>query len=461
MRLPLLSLFVRLVCLVLLLPLSLAWGTTRYVQGGGSGGSNCGAGAIDNPLSTIAAAINCSGPGDTVLVRGGDYNERVENIQTATVNWPRGSSWNPGGFFTLASAQNETATVRGKFTMAFTNAGNGQQPQYIKIDHVNVNMGATADTHTDVGEVAVSITIPHLLWENSDLCCANNQVIEGGDSSTIDITMRNNTIHHAYVFLDMNDWQRCNGVPSSGPCSAGGYCFYGHPSGSLWEGNTFHHCSAFALHFFHGGQSAPEIFDNVVRNNIFHHNAFNDGHRLNSMSVVIFQVGSRNQFYNNLMYDNCLGYPSCEGAITIKEDGDFVWNNTITRNNAIGIYLFPGTSSDTAQNNIVYNNTKGGLVQTPSSGHVLCAGGQPNCNYSADPGFVSAASDNFALATGAAACGQGMNLSARFATALPGLSTPRPAPPTLWASGAYECGGVIGALPPPTNFRIQSLTPNP
>jgi hypothetical protein len=52
-------------------------GTTRYAA---PGGSDTGSGAVDAPFATIAHGLAVTRPGDTLLVRGGTYAERITSV---------------------------------------------------------------------------------------------------------------------------------------------------------------------------------------------------------------------------------------------------------------------------------------------------------------------------------------------------------------------------------------------
>src|SRR3954464_13791077 len=65
-----------------------AYAATYYVSPSGSNGNSCAqAQSASTPKFTLNASMSCLSGGDTLLVRGGTYNEALSNVI------PSGSSW--------------------------------------------------------------------------------------------------------------------------------------------------------------------------------------------------------------------------------------------------------------------------------------------------------------------------------------------------------------------------------
>jgi hypothetical protein len=446
--------------ILLVLALTLpAHATTRYALPGGSGGSTCSNGTNPStPLNGFINGVQCTGAGDTLILQNGTYTGNYRNWN-GTINYPRGTDWS-GGKVIIKSQNPYGAHLVGSIDMHAVNSGNGIAPQFIEFDGLDLDGGATGDTTSSFGESVLSLQAPEIRVINSKIHDVNQQVIQGGEGP---LYLINNEIYNGWVYYDTNLWTsaacvaRC-GNPGGCACTNGAYCYYGHPQNSLFEGNTWHNCKGMAMHLYWGSppSGTQPLTGNTIRNNILYNNSTDDGERHTSLSTMILTVGGNNLVYNNIFYDNCLGYGNCEGILTNKNTGDFLYNNTLTGNNSNGIYLYPGSSNAIVRNNIVYNNAQTAILFTGGSGHIFCPGSQPNCNVTANPSFVSPAEHNYQLQSGSVARGVGVNLTSTFTTDIGGNTRPSSG---NWDSGAWQYGATPLVLPAPTNLRLLSLVP--
>jgi hypothetical protein len=88
-------------CLSCLFASAYSWGATNYVA---TTGNDTNAGTLGAPWRTVQKAANTLAPGDTVLVRGGVYSERV----TVNISGSAGA-----GYVTFRSYPGETAVLDG------------------------------------------------------------------------------------------------------------------------------------------------------------------------------------------------------------------------------------------------------------------------------------------------------------------------------------------------------------
>ncbi len=428
-------------------------GIVYYVSAGGHGeisvsdSNSCNtAQDILRPKRNIVNAINnCAAPGVTIVIRSGTYTEALGNVAPPNLNWPVGSSWNEGGYFKLQGYTGDSSRPVLRpisasypvFDFHRVNAINGQFPKYIWIDNVEVDRGKTGDDHTAVEEVALYFTINHLKVTNSKFGNGNTILISGGGddndpaNSGNDFTFQFNEVHHAYVGLDTGIWSQagCGCPPPGCACSVGEYCMYISPNNSLIADNIIHDCTAYAMHFYHGGNQSL-INNNIIRNNTIYNCATSDGHRNISVGIIV-DSGHDNTYYNNVLYNNGFGSVDAVANIQFRGNNLSAYNNTIVNTSAHGIFLDQGSGHD-ARNNIVYQSVKapilnnsGGLVRTNLTG--------------TNPQFSDS---DFRLSPGSPAATSGEDLSGIFGLDKDNL--PRTAP---WSMGAYEQGSTI-TIPP-------------
>src|SRR5215813_2847243 len=143
---------------------------------------------------------------------------------------------------------------------------------------------------------------------------------------------------------------------------------------------------------------------------------------------MVLWCGDRNVAYNNLLYNNTGGGIGLDGGST----NGAAYSNTLYNNTVGGI----GTSNSTGtivKNNIIWangntiNRTGSGLVESNN----LCA----DCAIKSDPRFVNPAGADFHLQFGSPAIGAGANLGSLYDIDYDG--NPRPAA-GAWTIGAYE-----------------------
>src|SRR5262252_5990285 len=81
-----------------------AQGATYYTSRSGSDGNSCAtAQSTSSPKATVNGGISCLSAGDTLLVRGGTYDEQIASV-------PSGTSWN--SVVRIAAYPGETVWVK-------------------------------------------------------------------------------------------------------------------------------------------------------------------------------------------------------------------------------------------------------------------------------------------------------------------------------------------------------------
>jgi hypothetical protein len=443
----------------------LASAATYYVSTGGHGetlvsdSNSCTtAQNISTPKRTVTNAINnCLNlaSGNVLQVRAGTYDEYLSNFDVPVLNWPRGSGWGAGNFYTL---QGYPGDARPKFTASMdfhrVNSLNGQLPQYIWLDNIEIDMLSSGDSHTAVSRVCLYFTMSHLKITNSKFGNVNNQCISGGKddadlaNSGEDFTFQGNEVHHANVFLDTGIWPQpgCGCAPPGCACSTGGYCMYISPANSLITDNTLHDCKAYGMHYFHGGGQTP-LTGNTTARNTFFNCATNDGHRNLNVSVIV-DHGHDNLYYNNLFYNNGLSVAQVQGNIQFGNlNSNKAYNNTIYNTGGLGVYIASGTGH-VVRGNIIYQHAKA-ATQDDSGGSNTISDNMIDI----DPLFADTATADYHLQVGSPARFNCPNFSGIFTTDKDGVS--RPSAGTNWACGAYEyaSGGAPAAYQ--VEFGVQ------
>ncbi|HEX6827126.1 MAG TPA: discoidin domain-containing protein [Nitrospiraceae bacterium] len=421
-----------------------------------------------NPWLNITNAINnCAGPGHVIRVinAGQPYTDLVSNNES-NVNWPVGTGWGAGQFFTLEGDPGGPRPILkptapgGKtgFSITYANVnGNGLNPQYIHINYFEVDGNSPGDDNNFVGNVLFFYTAPHIKVTNSKFHNASNQIISGGakgDTSgdaTSDFTFQNNEVYDAHVFLDTGTWPQpsCKALcsnPDGCPCGTGGYCLYISPTSSLIADNLIHDCRAFGIHFYHGGNNSL-IHDNLVTRNTIYKTSTNDGIRGQASSAIV-DNGHDNTYTNNLLYSiNVPAVTGCEGLFTFNNDNPKAYNNTLADSpNCYGFY-FKSTAGGDVRGNIIFNTGTPGFFQ-PGSGSTATF----SDNFTSNPSFLGAASGNYHIAstsTARASVGGGCpNVTSAGVT----VDIDQDARP---ASGNFDCGADQVGAPVVTASQLE------
>ena len=147
-----------------------------------------------------------------------------------------------------------------------------------------------------------------------------------------------------------------------------GYGVYSSSDHNLYEGNAFYRN--------HGYGMQMRGSYNIVRENQFYNNFVNiggsgvggaSGGGFNMLADSL-GIGENNEFYGNTVYNNGVGGRSGSNGTGIliysNESNASVHDNTVYGNNGFGIQLqyYDGDAPPIVNNNIVYNNVGGAIV---------------------------------------------------------------------------------------------------
>jgi len=406
-------------------------GAVYYVATAGGGGNDSNPGSSGSPFLTLGHGVSVLTPGDTLRVRAGTYAESL----WATI--PSGTSWaNP--VTVCADDPNNRPILRPPGTDVRVLHFQDSQ-QYIVIDGlvldaVNVAYDAVKITYgSDPATVAHHIRIQNSEIKNATGATANGVLVSGAAG---------NGGHNEFLNLIVHD----NGSTTFD------HGLYLACHNNLVAGCTIYSNSGAGIQVWNTDDDTL-AHDNVIRNNILHHN----GVSADNMPAVILSCGAGNAAYNNICYANRFGIQVGWAAINT-----LVANNTIYGSTSVAygpIVISDATATGTiVRNNVVYGNgavyADGGTSTTQDHNLNIPTG-------TTDPVFVNAGTADFHLQSGSPARNAGATV-ALITTDFDGVARPQEA---QYALGAFEyLAGTLLATPPADSLTITdtatcTLTP--
>jgi Right handed beta helix region len=370
------------------------WAATYYVRTNGTA-SGCPANTdtVAGSRNTITGGIAClGGPGDTLIVHGGNYAEQAGDFANVSGN-DYGS-----GAMTVKAAPGETVWV-GRLNVY---PSVDRRAMWLIIDGINIDGAALWPDATGVG-----------MYIAGDRVRVQNAEIRNTGSTGINMT---GAAAEYGEFINLNV-HHCNCTAISGgvPC---GQSYYIIGNNNLIDGGEAHHNGHDGIQFRHGGGGQPN--NSIVRNVKIYDNP---------AAGLEFHGGeSNNLAYNNVIWNTGIG-------LWDAGSNNQYYNNTVYGNNSGGIVCAPGQSFGiNARNNLLFGNS------VPAD---ACPS-LPSDNMTSDPSFVDAPGRDFHLRNDSPAINAGVNLEGIPSADMEG--NPRPEPGgTQKDVGAYECQNLEGA----------------
>lgn len=421
-------------------------GSTYYVA---TTGNNAWAGTIGSPWRTIDHAVDSVIAGDTIIVRGGTYNEQVTF----------GVSGTAGNIITLRNYTGETPIIDGT-GLAITDDGliEIEDHAYITIDGFTITNGMQDGTYGGVRGVMVlawvASSVSDITITNCHIYHLHNcgiEVVDMTAGTTItDITVTYNQIHDVSPVWD----EDLEGINLMGV------------SGFEIAYNTVYDVEQICIDSKTGGNGT--IHDNIVtdwdeaRNAgmyvngdnvaVYRNLIYNTGNSGTAFGIAHESGGTLTNidFYNNIIYGvyNCVGLGDFSDTLVDV----VIVNNTFYDFSWAGVHTYnPVTlTSCVVRNNIYYSTTNGaysnlyevsaGMTTTHNlyynSGGSFHIGSEKGTSYVEDnPDFVSTTAPyNFYLQAASPAIDAG-NATLAFASDYAGTVRPQN---SLYDIGAYE-----------------------
>jgi hypothetical protein len=362
--------------------------------------------------------------GDTLLIRGGTYNEIIKNYVFGGI---RGGT-SDANRTTIMGYPGETAIVTDGLELAPTNAG------------CPANL----------------CDAPFVTFKN--IVISNGGIYWHQDSTTVDGVDMGNTFGVAIGWGANNGILRNSSIHDMVYANFGldGYGIYmgGSSANNLIEHCQFYNIDSFGLHMWS---------DMTEANNIVRYNSFiNTGRIPTSSAGVIISHGAGHQVYSNIFADNRTGiimHGTCSNCLA--------YNNTIVRSLQMGIDVDKSSTQPIIKNNIVAQSGLANICERDSTG-ANCNGGGPispvyatnlcdssssstGCTSVGSANFVNASGNDFHLTTGSTlARDQGSTLGAPWNLDIDGVSRPQG---SAYDLGAYEFSAVAGGTAP-TLLRV-------
>lgn len=370
---------------VLLFLASPSFATTYYVGKSGSDANSCATAqsstAGDRKL-TVAAGIGCLAAADTLIIGDGTYTESVGYLNSA--NPPSGTS---DTVRTILKAENNRLVI---LNGCSSRVMNWSDRSFIEVDGIVLDGLDTCNSVLHFkDQVANGIETSYIRFKNGTVRNASGTtggtgLIYGGNTTGFD------NVHHIEIINNI-----VTGMDKAG-IGGGNHCMYFKVPDSLIERNNISDCygSGFTAHNTQG----PIPSNTIIRYNVIHDTA--------TGACIRVATGWNVSVYNNVCYDirDETGNGSSSTPLFISNfgtsDNVSLYNNTVygaTNTSNSCILVGSGNTNAKVKNNICYNGANDIILNQGTASTVSnnrCASG---CTTAADPLFVNAASNNFAL----------------------------------------------------------------
>jgi parallel beta-helix repeat protein len=386
-----------------------AHAATYYVSRSGNDGYSCGqAQAVATPKQSLNNAVGCLAPGDTLLVRGGNYLESLFDVV------PAGTSW---------TSKVRIAAYPGETVWVVPAAGTyrvldfSRSEQYIEFDGINLDGSNVTYDSVKINAGSTGNNAHHIRLMNAEVLGPKHTGTGAPTGQTVLVAAGDSTSIGGNEFINL----RVHGGMSNDFDQS----FYVQSAGNLIERCEIYDFPGNAVQLYNGNGLGATPDNNIVRNNTIHDARLTvSGQR----HAGIVGTGAGNNIYNNIVY-NIPNNGAAAVGISIYQGSSNtgVYNNTVY-NAVVGIIIDGGASGSTVRNNIAYSN---------GSGNYFDNGGSTTASnnlFVTNPMFVNASGGNFQLQSGSPATDTGAAI-AMVTTDI--IGTPRPQQ-SGFDIGAYE-----------------------
>jgi len=380
---------------------------TYYVA---TNGSDSGSGTQAQPFRSIAKGLSAMAAGDTLYIRGGTYNEKINsNAQTI----PVGTSWTNAPV--ISGYPGETAILAVGGASELINLPHAYI-QYVSFENLVLDGLTTTNNVISLGSSGAH----HVRFKNCEVRNAGHIGVFFHGSFNI---FTGGKVHHVG---NVSVFPR----PSNRH-----YGFYVGGSDNLIENAQIHHTNDYGIHNYHGtGISSRNVYRNLTM--------YATSLLYDAGAAIIASRSDSVLIYNNVLYGNT-GHGILTGSLASNTR---VYNNTVYGGSQTGIYVEPGATGTDVRNNIAYGNASTQILG-------LGVGTVLTNNLITNPRFVNPTAFDFNLQSGSPAIDAGVTLGP---VQVDFKSTPRPQG-AAYDIGAYESGGSTDTTPPnpPRNVALQ------
>lgn len=418
-----------------------------YVAVNGSDTNN---GTINSPWRTIMKAVNSTGPGDTIYVREGIYEEFVG------IRGHEGRGGSNGFFWTIQSYPGEEATIRG--SVAFYMAS------YCRIKDFKIEGGSIYNS----GWVEAGYSFPHHneIINNKVVgpqqrynmigVIGDNNLVEG---NTIIVTGGGDSLDHGIYVMSGSK----NIIKNNFITGARGFGIHiydevkqdrsGQIRDVVVEGNVITGCGSGGIIVATGYSGVPLAKNIIIKNNIIYGHIgadYNEGIELREHVEDIY-------IYNNTLYNN---YDGIDIAACCSQTLDRHINNVQIKNNIIELGLSTGNHIDLGNRTVVSNLSVEKNLYWPVTLKIKDNNPDININDTSpivgNPKFVNVSNYDFHIQADSAAIDKGLTLP-EVLKDKDGIRRPQG---SAYDIGAYEyCDSgtcVVDIIPPlPPKLKIQ------
>lgn len=416
-------------------------------------GINSNPGSIGAPYRTLNYAVTQIFAGDTLWLRGPEFDGLGSWDESLWFNIPAGTSW--GNKVRIANYPGETPRIKplSNATGDPTGGGNGRclyfagnsfggnvgAQCFIEVDGIILDASAVKSDAVKIesnsGAPLGGYNAHHLRIQNCDIIGGQN-LHDGGLNGNMCILISSQ--HAADVgFHEVLH----NKLHEAGADDTFGYGVYCQASDVIISYNEFYNLNGAGVQVYNGYVGDLQASRNLISYNSFHDNVRSADTRTDP---IIFGRGDSNKAINNKIYNNGGALaPNAVGIYWFHGTNLSGWNNTLYNNGHWGMMLEPAVVGISLRNNIIYLHTIN-YQDNGASGVTE----DHNDRGATDPNFVNAAAADFRL-TGTSIA---VNTGATIAAATPDFAgNARP-------QGAAFCRGVFELASGTTTLAPGSAT---
>lgn len=367
-------------------------GDVYYVSTSGRDSND---GSIDSPWATLDHAIEVARAGDTIMMRGGEYN-----TNEVWIRGDRGMGGSPGQYLTIKSYPGEVASVGGSRWMDL-------EADFVRIEGLHFRMPYSLDVGGEGNQIVNNTFYGSQPDYAAIMCGGTNNLIQG---NRVEITGGGSTLDHGIYLLNST------GITIRGNYISG---FYGYGIHMYDEDKGDHRPKPYENILIEGNivvgspnrsgiilgahDSTVSINDVVIRNNVIFNNA--------DVGILIkYEPISNIRIHNNVIYGNSSGI-----SISTTIDHLEIVNNIFASNRGGHIGISGNLTNDLVTHNLYDQPASVGSGVTDA--HPLFG----------NPLFIDTNNGDFHLQAGSPAIDAGLDIGLPYNGAAPDL-------------GAYEYG---------------------